>query len=133
MQNPYENMMASTIALYLGLLWSGLSFSSAEHKHVESKRLRAEVPAELCKLKGAVYVTDNPKQAHYYVYVEDYDSSADLSVFAEENKLFADKPGLWFFTEQKAFADFIVYFTDSKGMADFSIYYTDVASFAGCK
>lgn len=116
------------IILYLSLLFSGFSFSS-----LPKEKAATAPPRELCRLMGSVYVTDTPEQAHYFVFVEEYDSSADLSVYAEENKLFADQPGLWFFTEQEAFADFIVYFTDSKGMADFSIYYTDVASFAGCR
>lgn len=114
----------------MSLLWSGLNFPFIS---VPTEPAETAPPRELCRLMGSVYVTDKQEQAHYYVYVEGYDSSADLSVYAEENKLFADQPGLWFFTEQEAFADFIVYFTDSKGMADFSIYYTDVASFAGCR
>lgn len=91
------------------------------------------LPPDVCSLKGSVYVTDNPHRAHFYVFVEEFEGSADLSVYAEENKLFADQPGLWFYTEQEAFSDFVVYFTDNKSSADFSIYYTDVASFAGCR
>lgn len=117
--------MLSTILLYVGLFMSGLSYTP------HSSALAP--PRELCRLSGSVYVTDDPQRAHYYVYVADYESAADLSVFVEENKLYADQPGLWFFIEQEAFADFSVYFTDNRGMADFIIYYTDVASFAGCR
>lgn len=117
--------MLSTLILYLGLLLSRPGFSTSTATDAP--------PPEVCKLRGSVYVTDNPNRAHYYVFVEDYESSADLNVYMEENKLYADQPGLWFYTDQEAFADFVVYFTDSKGMADFSIYYTDVASFAGCR
>lgn len=118
--------MVTTLILYFGLLLGGFSL-------IPPSPAAIAPPQELCKLRGQVYVTDDPQRAHYYVFVADYESSADLSVFVEENKLFADQPGLWFFTDKEAFADFNVYFTDNKGMADFTIYYTDVASFAGCK
>lgn len=90
-------------------------------------------PQELCKLKGSVYVTDRREEAHFLVYIEDYETSADLVVFAEENRLFADQPGVWHFTDKPAFADFRIYLTDSRAFADFTIAYTDVASFAGCR
>lgn len=117
--------MLSTLIINLGLLFSGLSSSVSPAAEVP--------PPEVCKLRGSVYVTDKPDRAHYYVFVEGYESSADLAVYMEENKLYADQPGRWFYTDKEAFADFVVYFTDSKSMADFSIYYTDVASFAGCR
>lgn len=118
--------MFTTTILYLGLLLGGLSF-------ISDNSASATPPQEVCRLRGSVYVTDDPQRAHYYVFVVDYESAADLSVYAEENKLFADQPGLWFYTDKEAFADFNVYFTDNRGMADFTIYYTDVASFAGCR
>lgn len=92
-----------------------------------------QTPRDLCQLRGSVYVTDIREEAHFIVYVEEYETSADLLVFSEENKLFADQPGLWHFTDKRAFADFNVYLTDSRAFADFSIAYTDVASFAGCR
>ena len=90
-------------------------------------------PRELCQLKGSVYVTDRPEDAHFRVYVEDYETSADLVVYSEENRLFADQPGVWHFTKKPAFANFRIYLTDTKAFSDFSIAYTDVASFAGCR
>lgn len=116
--------MLTTLILFLGLQFCGPASLA---------KLHAPTPPEVCKLRGSVYVTDDPNRAHYYVFVEEYESSADLAVFMEENRLYADQPGLWFFTDKESFSDFIVYFTESKGMADFSIYYTDVASFAGCR
>ncbi len=118
------------IKIWLGLLLSGPGFSQ---NNAPEPAALPSTPKELCRLRGSVYVTDNPNQAHYFVYVEDYESSAHLSVFVEENKAFADQPGHWFYTDKKAFADFVVYFTDNKGMADFTIYYTEVGSFAGCR
>lgn len=122
--------MLSTLIIYLGLLLSRPVFSSPSGP---AAAVAETLPPDICKLRGSVYVTDKPNRAHYYVFVEDYESSADLTVYMEENKLYANQPGLWFFTDKEAFADFVVYFTGSKGMADFTIYYTDVASFAGCR
>lgn len=122
--------MLSTLIIYMGLLLSGPVFSA---RSGPAAALAEPPPPDICKLRGSVYVTDQPNRAHYYVFVEDYESSADLTVYIEENKLYATQPGLWFYTDKEAFADFVVYFTDSKGMADFTIYYTDVVSFAGCR
>ena len=121
-------MMLSGLIFLMSLLPGGFLSSFPAHAAT------ASTPSpDVCSLKGSVYVTDNPHQAHFYVFVEEFEGSADLSVYAEENKLFADQPGLWYYTEQEAFSDFVVYFTDNKSSADFSIYYTDVASFAGCR
>ena len=120
-------MMLSGLLLLMSLLPGGLLSFPA------SGTTASPPPPDVCSLKGSVYVTDNPNRAHFYVFVEEFEGSADLSVYPEENKLFADQPGLWYYTEQEAFSDFVVYFTDNKSSADFSIYYTDVASFAGCR
>ncbi|EMR03645.1 DUF6150 family protein [Cesiribacter andamanensis] len=95
----------------------------------------APLPAarDICQLKGSVYVTDNPQEAHFRVYIEEYESSAKLLVYSEENRLFADQPGLWHFTDKPAFANFKIYLAESRAFADFTIAYTDVASFAGCR
>ena len=90
-------------------------------------------PRQVCQLKGSVYVTDRPEEAHFRVYVEEYETSADLVVYSEENKLFADQPGVWHFTNKPAFSDFKIYLAESRAFADFTIAYTDVASFAGCR
>lgn len=91
------------------------------------------LPRDLCQLRGVVYVTEREEEAHFRVYVEDYETSADLVVYSEENKLFADQPGVWHFTDKPAFADFRIYLTSTRAFSDFSIAYTDVASFAGCR
>ena len=129
-------MMYLIINIWWGLLSCGPYFSQSSNVAQSSSGSSvafSSTPKELCKLRGSVYVTDDPQKAHYYVYVEDHESAANLSVFVEENKLFTDQPGHWFYTDIQAFADFVVYFTDNKGMADFTIYYTDVSSFAGCR
>jgi len=53
-------------------------------------------------------------------------------VFETDNSLFADKPGIWYFTDDRAFADFAIYFVESKNNADFTVYFTSFESFAGC-
>jgi len=89
-------------------------------------------PRDHCRIFGSVYVVDDPKQANFIIYEEETEGSADLWVYAIEEKLFADKPGLWYFTDKEAFADYRIYVTGSKYLADFSVYYIDIESFAGC-
>jgi len=87
---------------------------------------------EYCQLKGAVYIEEVESFAKYKVFVEDVESFADLRVYKEQAQSFADRPGLWYITDVRAFADFTVAFTDVKGFADFSIYFTDFKTLAGC-
>lgn len=86
-----------------------------------------------CDLYGAVYVEKDPYNAHFIVYLEETEGSADVLVYKEDNKLFADRKGIWHMTDNKGLADFIVFFEKNRRNADFSIYYTDVESFAGCQ
>jgi len=91
---------------------------------------------QICRLFGSVYLTSDPKQknlARYIVYIEPEEAYADLLVFKENNKLFADGPGLWFINSSRNFADHIFYVTTNRAFADFSIHYTSKRTFAGCK
>lgn len=88
---------------------------------------------DICSLKGAVYVEEVESFAQYKVFVDDVESFADLVVFKEQAAAFADRPGLWYLTDVRAFADFTVAFTDVKGFADFSIYFTEFKTLAGCR
>jgi len=90
----------------------------------------------VCELFGSVYLTSDPKQrnlARYHVYIEPEEAYADLLVFKENNKLFADGPGLWFITSGRNFADHIFFITTNRAFADFTIHYTSKRTFAGCK
>jgi hypothetical protein len=89
--------------------------------------------AQICDLYGAVFVENNPKNADYIVFIEEAESAANMLVFQEDNRLFADKKGAWFFTKNRGTANFTIYFETDRRYADFSIYYTEVASFAGCQ
>lgn len=91
------------------------------------------VQPDYCNIYGTIYIeTKNPRDADFRVYIEETEGSADIWIYQTEEKLFADRPGLWHFTNHKAFADYIIYIDSSKHLADFSIYYIDVESFAGC-
>ena len=59
-------------------------------------------------------------------------SPLELKIFEEENSLFADREGVWFFCESFELADFRVYFTEERYQAHFTVYFIDTASFAGC-
>lgn len=85
-----------------------------------------------CEVYGAIYIEDNPRLAHFKVYEETSESFADILVFEQDNRLYADSQGKWFFTKNRDFADFFVYFESERGLSDFSVYYTDFESFAGC-
>ncbi|WP_223284732.1 DUF6150 family protein [Hymenobacter qilianensis] len=67
------------------------------------------------------------------MYLEPDQAFADVLIFKESNKLFADKAGFWYFTMARDFADYALFVTDNRNLADFSIYYTDVRSYAGCR
>ena len=86
-----------------------------------------------CQLKGPVFVETDPARAQYRVFVDDSESFADLLVFRAANALFADKGGLWYFTQSRAQAVFSILFVKERAMADFSVHYIDTESFAGCQ
>lgn len=86
-----------------------------------------------CEIYGIVYVETIRSRADFIVYVETEDDFlAMLRVFREDNKLFANKVGIWHFTPTQAFADFSIYITDDRAMADLIIAYTDREFMAGC-
>ena len=91
---------------------------------------------EPCKIFGSVYLEHDPRQANAcfaVVYIEPEKAFADVLVFKETNKLFADKAGLWCPADNREFADYVLYVTTDRSRADFAIHYTTVRSFAGCK
>lgn len=85
-----------------------------------------------CELHGAVYVTEDRSQADYIVYQEGSEAFADFQVYLEENKLYADEPGLWFMVDNRGISDFTVFFSKEKGNADFIIFIADTPTFVGC-
>jgi len=89
-----------------------------------------------CRIFGSVYLETDPSRRSYCfgtVYVEPEEAFANLVVFKESNKLFADKAGLWADAPNREFADYVLFVTPDRGKADFAIHYTTVRSFAGCK
>ena len=93
-------------------------------------------PLEPCKIFGSVYLETDPGRRSYCfgtVYVEPEEAFADVLVFKEANKLFADKPGLWAEAPARDFADYVLLVVTDRSRADFSVHYTKVRSFAGCR
>jgi len=91
---------------------------------------------EPCKIYGSVYLENDPGRRNScfaVVYIEPEEAFADLLVYNENNKLFADKAGLWCPADNRQFADYSLYVTTDRSRADFAIHYTKVRSFAGCK
>jgi uncharacterized phage-like protein YoqJ len=73
------------------------------------------------------------KKADYKIYLEEIEGFADLIVFKQTNKFFADKTGQWYITYNKQEADYWLFVEPNKGLADFSVFYTDNEGFAGCR
>lgn len=91
---------------------------------------------EPCRLYGSVYLETDPRrrsQCFGVVYQEPEEAFADVLVYQETNKLFADKVGLWYLTDARDFADYVLYVTDNRNLADFSFHYTKARAFAGCR
>lgn len=91
---------------------------------------------EFCQIYGAVYLERDPSRRAYCAFIayeEPDESFADLNVFKEENKLFADQQGLWYISPTRDFADYVVFVTPTRAFADFSIHYTTARTFAGCR
>lgn len=89
-------------------------------------------PSVICELRGTVYIEEYPDHANFLIYEEDSEAFADMLIFETDNALFATEAGIWYFTDQKGFADFSVYFVESKGNSDFTVYFTSFESLAGC-
>jgi len=85
-----------------------------------------------CQLRGSVLVVKDPRMAQVKVFLAQSEPFADLLIFKADNKLFADKPGLWHFTTVRAQADFIIaYVTEEQ--ADVKVFFIENESFAGCR
>lgn len=85
-----------------------------------------------CQVFGTIYIETQKNRAHYSVYLEEYESDADLIVCKQDNRLFADRPGLWYFVTDRSFADYTIYLESDDSYADFSVYYTDDVGSVGC-
>ncbi|GJM62273.1 MULTISPECIES: DUF6150 family protein [Persicobacter] len=85
-----------------------------------------------CQLMGKVFEVEDERFAQYLVYEEEYESSADLVVFEEDNWLYCTKPGMWCFVDEQKGAHFNVAFVEERSRAHFTVFFTDAESFAGC-
>ena len=111
------------ISLIISFLMIGFSDGSTE---LEVRRV------DPCQIFGSIYVTNDIRKANYRVYLEDSELNADLVVFKEDNKLMANKEGLWYETSNIGFAQYAIYYEEEEAHADFSVYFTEVPAFAGC-
>ena len=94
------------------------------------------VARDYCSVYGAVYLERDPKYkntASFTVFLEEDEAFANMVVYRENNKLFADATAVWYITPKKAFADHILYVTDNRNFADFTVHFTNVRSFAACR
>lgn len=91
---------------------------------------------DYCHVYGAVYLERDPRYkntASAIVFLNEDEAFANMLVYRENNKLFADGPGIWYITPHKAFANHILFVTEQRNQADFTVFYTDVRSSATCR
>ena len=126
--------------MFFSFVLSTLLALAPAHQSAADALVRARAiaagPLEPCKIYGSVYLETDPSRRSYCfgtVYVEPEESFADVIIFKEDNKLFADKAGLWADAPARDFADYVLLVTTDRSRADFAIHYTKVRSFAGCK
>jgi hypothetical protein len=96
----------------------------------------AIVSNDYCRIYGSVYLERDPKyrnEASHTVFLGEEEAFADMVVYRENNKLFADATAVWYITPSKAFADHILYVTDNRNLADITVHFTTVRSFAACR
>src|SRR5690349_15775103 len=80
---------------------------------------------DFCRIYGSVYFERDPRKksgTQYTIYEESEEAFANLVVYKEDNKLFADAPGLWHEASNRDFADFVVFVSPNRNLADFGVY-----------
>ncbi len=100
---------------------------------VGNQATAAQPPDLACRVYGAVHFVSDRRLADYVVFVEESEAFADVTVALTDNRLFADRSGLWYQADHPNLADFRIFVADRRGTADFSICYTQTESFAGCR
>ena len=107
---------------------------------LEAGRIFPEKPGvsgiDFCRIYGSVYFERDPRRkagSHFTIFEETEEAFANLVVYKEDNKLFADAPGLWYETKNRDFADYIIFISPNRNTADFGVNFTTIRSFAGCK
>jgi len=113
------------ILLYIPLLLSSLFLSDY--------KVKSQVP-DICRVYGAIYVeTQNRNRADMMVYVDKDGAFPEMKVFVQENQFYADRPGMWYFTNDRYQADFVIFIEKEEGRTRHIISYTDLESEAGCR
>ncbi|MCC9136475.1 DUF6150 family protein [Pontibacter silvestris] len=124
------------MSIIFSLLLALAPFFSTLNSNNASASEPVVVEKGFCRIYGAVYLERDPKYrntAAYTVFLNDDEAFANMIVYKEKNKLFADNTAIWYLTPKKAFADHILYVTDKRNLADFTVHFTDVRSYATCR
>ncbi len=96
----------------------------------------AVAASKYCRIYGSVYLERDPRRKNatqFTIYEETEEAFANLVVYKESNKLFADAEGLWYITPNRDFADFVLFVSPNRNLADFGVHFTTIRSFAGCR
>ncbi|MEY3417443.1 MAG: hypothetical protein RL060_1555 [Bacteroidota bacterium] len=113
--------------MYKSFLISVFCFGCIMSSHAQNKK-----NIDPCQIFGSAYIENNRVDATYRIFIEESAAFANVIVYKQENALYADKAGHWFFTTARGFADFSVFIETNKAFADFVVHYTVTESFAGC-
>jgi hypothetical protein len=109
-------------------------FLSLSVLFASSQTTRTTQPINPCDIYGQIYEEKDRRRAQFLVYVEqENEFRSNVVVYKESNLAFADAKGLWYFTNNRGFADYAVHFVEDRSIADFVIYYTDKPHYAGCR
>ena len=113
-----------------------LPFRPASVAGAFSPEKHSVLGVDFCRIYGSVYFERDPRyqaSSHFTIFEESEEAFANLVVYKEDNKLFADQPGLWYETKSRDFADYIIFISPNRNKADFGVNFTTIRSFAGCK
>lgn len=86
-----------------------------------------------CDIYGVIYFEKNRYAAQASIFIEEDETRANLLVFKEDNKLFADQEGLWYITENPSIAHYRLYKTNERRDADITIAFIEERAFVGCQ
>jgi len=88
---------------------------------------------DYCRIYGIIYFEKYKYAADAFVYIEEDYTQADMLIFKEDSKLFADKEGLWYITDNPALAHYRLYIEKDRRFSDFTIAFIEEQNFAGCQ
>ena len=92
----------------------------------------ATKPNPYCDVYGVMHEVQDRRKADFLVFEQPTENFADILVYDQDSKLYANAPGHWHFVSKPHLARYKLYFTKNQDEAHFSVFFTEYESFAGC-